>query len=96
MGLPKLVGYGAEDRLDRLIRNAALGGPELTFLQARLAQQRGDVDGARRLVHHSLEKRPGNEVFLDFAFEIRAPLPPRAQQVIEERSSPGEPAAGLR
>ena len=72
----KLVGYGAKDGLDRLIRHAALGGPELTFLQARLAHQRGDVDGARHLVHQSLEKRPGHEGFLDFAREIGAPLPP--------------------
>ena len=39
-----------------------------------------NVDGARRLVHQSLEKRPGHEVFHDFAGEIGAPLPPRAQQ----------------
>lgn len=84
----KLVGYAVEDRLDRLIHHAALGGPELTFLQARLANQRGDVDGARRLVHQSLEKLPGHEVFLEFALEIGGPLPPRAQQVIEERASP--------
>ena len=87
----KLVGYGAEDRLDRLIRHAALGGPELTFLQARLAQQRGDVDGARRLVHQSLEKRPGHEAFLDFAFEIRRRFrlaPSRSSRSARRRVSP--------
>ena len=84
----KLVGYGVEDRLDRLTRHAALGGPELTFLQARLAHHRGDVDGARHLVHQSLEKLPGHQVFLDFAVEIGAPLPPRAGQVLKERSLP--------
>jgi hypothetical protein len=85
----KLVGYGVEDRLERLVHHAALGGPELTFLQARLAHQRGDVDGARRLVHQSLENRPGHDAFLDFANEIGAPLPPRARQVLEQRSSAG-------
>ena len=96
MLLDKLVGYGVEDPLDRLIRHDALGGPELTFLQARLAHHSGDVDGARSLVHQSLEKLPGHEVFLDFAFEIGAQLPPRAQQVVKERSSSREPAAGRR
>lgn len=87
----KMVGYGVEDRLDRLVHHAALGGPELTFLQARLAHQRGDVDGARRLVHQSLEKLPGHEGFLAFALEIGGPLPPRAQRVITERRSPVGP-----
>jgi len=90
----RLVDYGVEDRLDRLIRHDALGGPELTFLQARVAHRRGDVDGARSLVHQSLAKLPGHEVFLDFAFEIGAQLPPRAEQVVRERSSSRERAAG--
>jgi len=90
----RLVGYGVEDRLDRLIHHAALGGPELTFLQARLAHQRGDVDGARRLVHQSLETLPGHDGFLDLAREIGAPLPPRARQVPVERSSAGGPRMG--
>jgi hypothetical protein len=93
MLLDKLVGYGVEDRLDRLIRHDALGGPELTFLQARAAHRRGDLDGARSLVHQSLEKLPGHDAFLDFALEIDAPLPPRARQVVKERSSFREPAA---
>ena len=83
----KLAGYGVEDRLDRLVRHPALGGPELTFLQARLAHQAGDVDGARRLVHQGLEKLPGHEGSLDLAYEIGASPPPRAQQVVKERSS---------
>src|SRR5215510_1688363 len=93
----KLVGYAVEDRLDRLTRHAALGGPEPTFLQARLAHQRGDVEGARRLVHQSLVKLPGHQLLLDFAIEIGAPLPPRAQQVLKERSLLGgvRPLAGL-
>lgn len=90
----KLVAYGVDHRLDRLMHHAALGGPELTLLQARLAHQRGDVEGARRLVQQSLEKLPGHQVFLDFALEIGAPLPPRARQVVEERSSSGGSAAG--
>jgi hypothetical protein len=87
--LGRLVGYGVVDRLDRLVCHAALGGPELTFLQARLAHQRGDVDGARQLVYQSLEKLPGHEGFLDFAREIGSPLPTRARQVLMERSSAG-------
>jgi hypothetical protein len=33
-----------------------------------------------------LQQLPGHQGFLDFASEIGATLPPRAQQVIEERS----------
>ncbi len=83
--LDRLIGSEAEDRLDRLARHPALGGPELGFLQAQLANQRGDVGNARSLVHASLQQLPGHQGFLDFATEIGAPLPPRAQQIIKER-----------
>jgi hypothetical protein len=83
--LDRLIDSEAEDRLDRLTRHPALGGPELGFLQAQLAHQRGDVSTARSLVHASLEQLPGHQDFLDFATEIGAPLPPRAQQIIKER-----------
>ncbi len=84
--LDRLVDSEAEDRLDRLARHPALGGPELAFLQARLAHQRGDVSSARSLVQEGLQKLPGHQGFLDFATDIGAPLPPRAQQVVKERS----------
>jgi len=82
----RLIGSEAEDRLDRLTRHPALGGPELGFLQAQLAHQRGDVSNARSLVHAGLQQLPGHQRLLDFATEIGAPLPPRAQQIIKERS----------
>jgi hypothetical protein len=84
--LDRLIGSEAEDRLDRLASHPALGGPELLFLQAQLAHLRGDVSSARSLVHAGLQQLPGHQDFLDFATEIGAPLPPRAQQVVEERS----------
>jgi hypothetical protein len=84
--LDRLIGSEAEDRLDRLTRHPALGGPELAFLQAQLAHQRGDASNARSLVHASLQQLPGHQDFLDFATEIGAPLPPRAQQSIKQRS----------
>ena len=84
--LDQLIGSEAEDRLDRLTRHPALGGPELAFLQAQVAHQRGDVSNARSLVHASLQQLPGHQDFLDFATDIGAPLPPRAQQRIKERS----------
>jgi hypothetical protein len=84
--LHRLIDSEAEDRLDRLTHHPALGGPELAFLQAQLAHQRGDVSKARSLLHASLQQLPGHQRFLDFATEIGAPLPPRAQQVIRERS----------
>ncbi|MGH7754586.1 MAG: hypothetical protein ACREN5_17405, partial [Gemmatimonadales bacterium] len=78
--IDRLMGSEAEDRLDRLVSHPALGGPELTFLRARLARERGDLVSARDLVHESLQTLPGHPRFLDFATEIGAPLPPRAQQ----------------
>ena len=84
--LDRLIGSEAEDRLDRLARHPALGGPELGFLQAQLAHQRGDVSNARSLVQAALQILPGHEGFLDFATEIGEPLPPHAQQSIKEHS----------
>jgi hypothetical protein len=84
--LDRLIDSEAEDRLDRLARHPALGGPELGFLQAQLAHQRGDIPNARSLVHAALQQLPGHQDVLDFATDIGAPLPPRAQQIIKERS----------
>jgi len=85
--LRRLADAAAEDRLDRLTRHPALGGPELAFLQARLAHQRGDVSSARSLVHEGLQRVPGHAGLLDFATEIDAPLPSRAQQIVNERAT---------
>ncbi len=84
--LDRLIDSEAEDRLDRLAHHPALGGPELGFLQAQLAHRHGDVGSARSLVQAALQQLPGHQGFLDFATEIGAPLPPRAQQIIKERS----------
>jgi hypothetical protein len=83
--LDRLGDSDADDRLDRLASHPALSGPEFTFLQARLAHQRGDVNIARDLVHQSLQTLPGHTDFLDFATAIGAPLPPRAQQALRNR-----------
>jgi hypothetical protein len=61
--------------LDRIVTHAALGGPEQTFLSARLAHQRGNTDVARDLVAQSLRKLPGHKDFRDFAAEIGATAP---------------------
>lgn len=84
--LHRLADYDADDRLDRLIDHPALGGPELTFLRARIAHRQGDVNSARELVYTSLEKLPGHAGFLDFAAEVGADLPPRAQQTADVRA----------
>ncbi|HEY5986054.1 MAG TPA: hypothetical protein VIV12_06655 [Streptosporangiaceae bacterium] len=79
--LERLVGSEAEDRLDRLVRHPALAGPELTFLRARLARERGDLDGARELVAECLQQLPGNRGFADFAAEVGADLPQRSLEL---------------
>ena len=73
--LERLAGSEAEDRLDRLAVHPALGGPELTFVQARLAQLHGDTDAARTLTKACLGKLPGHAGFADFAVQIGVELP---------------------
>lgn len=68
--LARLVDGDYEDRLDILVEHRALAGPERTFLQANLAERRGDRDGARRLVRTCLTALPGHRKFLAFAREI--------------------------
>ena len=83
--LDRLAGSEAEDCLDRIVSHPALGGPERTFLQARLARLRGDLDGARRLIQGCLQELPGHRGFAGFAAEIGVRLP----------STPGgQPTAG--
>jgi hypothetical protein len=84
--LDRLAGSEAEDRLDRLVRHPALGGPELTFLRAQLARQRGNLDGARQLAQDCLQDLPGHWGFAGFAAEIGADLPPRARELADQRS----------
>ncbi|HVD02761.1 MAG TPA: hypothetical protein VNF75_01270 [Candidatus Dormibacteraeota bacterium] len=83
--LDRLFGSEAEDSLDRLARHPALAGPELLFYQAQLAHRRGDLASARTLVHASLEQLPGHSEFLEFAQEIKAPLPPQAERIAAQR-----------
>jgi hypothetical protein len=73
--LERLAGSEADDRLDRLAGHPALGGPELTFVQARLAQLRGDTNTARTLTEACLGSLPGHDGFADFAVQIGAELP---------------------
>jgi hypothetical protein len=74
--------YDADDRLDKVARHPTLGGPELTFFQAQLARQRGNLDHARELVHECLLRLPGHRAFQAAAVEIDAPLPERAREII--------------
>ncbi|MCW2685328.1 MAG: hypothetical protein JWR37_218 [Mycobacterium sp.] len=61
--------------LDSIATHAALGGPEQTFLSARLAQQRGKTDVGLDLVARCLRKLPGHKDFRVFAAEIGAGAP---------------------
>lgn len=83
MLLSRLLDSSAEGRLATY---PALGGPELTFLQARLAHQRSNLDRARALLQECLAHLPGHTDFLDFAAEIGVPLPPRVHQVTYRRA----------
>jgi hypothetical protein len=85
MLLERFVDTDSEGLLDRLATHPALGGPELIFFQARLAQRRGDTDLAADLIHGCLSKLPGHQGFIDFAQEIGATLPANAQRVVTQR-----------
>lgn len=86
MLLARLPDTDAEPLLDKLVHHRALGGPELIFLQARLAHQRGDTTTAGTLITAALGKLPGHQEMLDFATEIDVPLPTRAKEILIERS----------
>lgn len=66
---------GDDGRLDRLVHHPALAGPERTFLQARLAERRGDREDARRLVRTCLDEVPGHRDFQALAEQIGAHQP---------------------
>lgn len=70
--LDRLADLDAEDRVDRLTRHPALGGPEQQYLQARLAHRRGDLGRARDLVKRCLRAVPGHPDFLQFAAGLNA------------------------
>jgi len=86
MLLDRLPGTEGEHLLDRIATHPALDGAELTFFQARLAHQRGELAQARQLVHDALTELPGQRQLLGFAAQIGAELPPRARQVVEDRT----------
>jgi hypothetical protein len=88
MLLDRFAGTEDEALVDRLASHAALGGPEQTYLRARLAQVRGDLPAARQLIHQALEQLPGHPGFLAFARETDAPLPPAASAVAASRRLP--------
>jgi hypothetical protein len=80
-------GAGPEDELlDRLAASPGLAGPELTFLQARIAERRGNRAAATTLITQCLKELPGHPAYLDFAVEIGAKLPPRARELLSERA----------
>jgi hypothetical protein len=65
---------------------AATAVAQLIDLACQTRDYRGDLSSARSLVHAGLQQLPGHQGFLDFATQIGAPLPPRAQQIVKEHS----------
>ncbi len=77
----RLAGSEYEELLDRLVAHPALAGPERTFLQARLARERGEQETACSLVQQCLASLPGHQEFHRFAEEVGARQPSPAQNV---------------
>lgn len=71
----RLTGSEHQQLLDRLVTHKALAGPDLTFLQARLARERGDVHTARTLAQRCLTSSPGDRQYRAFAEEVGASTP---------------------
>jgi hypothetical protein len=86
MLLDRFAGTPEDEFLDQLVASHGLGGPELTFLHAKLAERRGDRAQAAALVAKCLEKLPGHTGFLDLALEVGADLPPRARAAAADRA----------
>jgi hypothetical protein len=76
----------SHERADRLVTHPALGGPERTYLQARLANLRGETDHVHSLMRDCLTALPGHAEFLDFAATVGSRLPSHAQQIAAERA----------
>jgi hypothetical protein len=76
----QLADTDGEGLLDRLVEHQVLGGPELDFVRARLAHQRGDDDAARVFMTVALDRLPGHQEMLSFAASIGAPLPRRSSR----------------
>lgn len=68
--LDRLVDTEGDALLDRIASHPALGGPDLTFVQARLAHRRGETQDARRLARVALRTLPGHPELRAFAAEI--------------------------
>ncbi len=66
----RLAGSEHEVLLDRLAEHPALAGPELPFLRARLARERGEREAARALLHQCLLAPPGHRAFSMLAREV--------------------------
>jgi hypothetical protein len=76
----RLTGSNDEELLDRLVAHPALAGPELTFLQARLAREHGELETAGAFVKQCLTSFPGHPEFRIFAEEISAHPPSWGQK----------------
>jgi hypothetical protein len=84
--IQRLADTEAEDLLDKLTNHPALAGPELDFIRARLAHQRGDLEAARALMTIALTELPGHGEMLTFAIGIDAPLPEHAREIAASRA----------
>ena len=72
MLIDHLSGTDDDDLLDRLVGHAALAGPGLSFVKARLAFDRGDLEAAGRFIRGALTSQPGNTQFRELADDIAA------------------------
>ena len=65
--------------VSRRVAHASLTGSDLVFLQARLAESRGDRDEARRPASECRDDMPGHRDYLAFALKTDAPIPSRVK-----------------
>jgi hypothetical protein len=86
MLLDRFAGTPEDELLNRLVASPALAGPGLIFLQAKIAERRGDTIQAAALVTKCLKELPGSHEYQDFAVEVGAEMPARARELVAERA----------
>lgn len=86
MLIDRFAGAPEDELLDRIANSPALAGPGRDFLRAKIAERRGDTDGAAALISTCLKALPGHRGYLAFA----ADLPPAIRKRVDEYRTEAE------
>ncbi|MBO0802096.1 MAG: hypothetical protein J2P25_03345 [Nocardiopsaceae bacterium] len=88
--IERFAGTPEDEFLDRIANSPGLAGPGRDFLRAKIAERRGDTDGAAALISTCLKALPGHRGYLDFAAGLDADLPPAIRKRVDEYRTQAE------